>query len=169
MRLENSYCFFWKARIANWHVCNFTMECLDGVIRKFTSSEQAYMYLKAEIFNDDLSKYAILFEKSDQEKVQELGQKVKNFRQDIWNDYREICMFKACYAKFSTNQEEKENFLKLKGFKFVEASPFDTIWGVGLSSKDDDILDEKNWRGLNLLGKCLDKVMEKLINEIFKF
>lgn len=165
MRLVNGYCFFWKARIANWHICDFTMECLDGFVRNFTSSEQAYMYLKAETFNDYFSKMEILNEKINQKIVQELGKKIINFDLKIWEQHREECMFKACYAKFSNNQEEKENFMKLKGFKFVEASPFDTIWGIGLASVDDEILDENNWKGLNLLGKCLDKVMEKLLEE----
>ena len=44
----------------------------------------------------------------------------------------------------------------------VEASPFDKIWGIGLHWSDDRVLDEKKWEGMNLLGKCLMQVREKL-------
>ena len=37
----------------------------------------------------------------------------------------------------------------------MEANPDDTIWGVGLTSSDDAILIESNWRGQNLLGEVL--------------
>ena len=43
---------------------------------------------------------------------------------------------------------------------FVEASPYDKIWGVGLYETDDRILDEKNWLGENLLGKAITEVRD---------
>ena len=45
----------------------------------------------------------------------------------------------------------------------VEGSPVDPIWGVGLHFDDDLILDEKNWKGQNLLGKCLMQARKKLL------
>jgi len=46
--------------------------------------------------------------------------------------------------------------------KLVEASPVDTIWGVGLHKTDPKINDPQNWKGLNLLGKTLNKVRDDL-------
>ena len=34
----------------------------------------------------------------------------------------------------------------------VEASPYDTLWGVGLGANDPRIEDPRNWRGENWLG-----------------
>ena len=45
---------------------------------------------------------------------------------------------------------------------FVEASPVDLIWGVGLHENDDLILDESNWTGLNKLGNALTTVAQLL-------
>ena len=67
------------------------------------------------------------------------------------------------YQKYS--QDEKLKTLLLNSEfdekKFVEASPIDGIWGIKCdetTAKDD----ESNWNGLNLLGKALDEVREKL-------
>ena len=47
----------------------------------------------------------------------------------------------------------------------VEASPYDTIWGVGLGENNDLILDEKNWKGTNFLGEVLMDVRKSLSNK----
>ena len=44
----------------------------------------------------------------------------------------------------------------------VEASPYDQVWGVGLQANDPAIRDQSSWRGLNLLGKALQKVRHAL-------
>jgi predicted NAD-dependent protein-ADP-ribosyltransferase YbiA (DUF1768 family) len=46
----------------------------------------------------------------------------------------------------------------------VEASPIDGIYGIKCG--ETEALDDKsNWNGLNLLGKALDEVREKLLKE----
>lgn len=40
---------------------------------------------------------------------------------------------------------------------FVEGSPGDRIWGVGLAHYDNHIDDPNNWRGENRLGRCHDE------------
>lgn len=47
--------------------------------------------------------------------------------------------------------------------ELVEASPFDKVWGVGLSADDPLIHDKRNWLGLNLLGKVLMQVRDKIL------
>lgn len=47
----------------------------------------------------------------------------------------------------------------------VEASPYDTLWGVGLVANDPRIGDEKNWRGENWLGQVLTRMREDLAAE----
>jgi len=51
---------------------------------------------------------------------------------------------------------------------FVEASPYDKIWGVGLSPDDDRVLDINKWNGQNLLGKCIMQARDEIHkNNIF--
>ena len=50
------------------------------------------------------------------------------------------------------------------GRTFVESSPVDNIWGVGLSQDDPAIDDERNWTGRNLLGKVITEVRDHLVS-----
>lgn len=45
----------------------------------------------------------------------------------------------------------------------MEASPINTIWGIGLSEKDKRAWNKETWRGQNLLGEILTKVRDKLL------
>jgi predicted NAD-dependent protein-ADP-ribosyltransferase YbiA (DUF1768 family) len=44
----------------------------------------------------------------------------------------------------------------------VEASPVDTIWGIGLSADSPDSSHPDRWRGLNALGFALMEVRAQL-------
>lgn len=41
----------------------------------------------------------------------------------------------------------------------------DRIWGIGLSMKDSDRLDQTKWQGQNLLGFTLMRVRDELAAE----
>jgi ribA/ribD-fused uncharacterized protein len=45
----------------------------------------------------------------------------------------------------------------------VEASPYDTIWGIGLKATDERATDITQWRGENLLGFSLMIVRDKFL------
>jgi hypothetical protein len=44
----------------------------------------------------------------------------------------------------------------------VEASPVDSVWGIGLAAADEKALNPRTWRGLNLLGFALMDVRARL-------
>lgn len=45
----------------------------------------------------------------------------------------------------------------------IPASPYDRIWGAGLSASDPRIHDKANWPGKNKLGKVLEQVRSELL------
>lgn len=119
----------------------------------FNCSEQALMYSKALYFKDTKTAEKILKTKNPR-KQKELGRQVSNYEDKIWSDIRQNIMTEILKHKFNSG---KLKYLKekYKEYKFVEASPYDKIWGVGLDENNDKILDENNWLGQNLLGKCI--------------
>ena len=108
---------------------------IDGV--SYSSAEQYMMAEKARTFGDDETLEKILSAKLPG-KIKALGREVKGFDGKKWDS-----------IKFEV---------------VVEASPKDSIWGVGLKEGDRDILDPDKWKGENLLGKALMEVRSKLAN-----
>ena len=121
------------------------------------------MYMKAIKFGDKEIAEEIL-KKGDNPKIaKNLGRKVKNYDDGVWNNVRYSVMRDACFMKFSQNEYLKKKLLNPKWSDkgFVEGSPYDRIWGIGVHYKDASD-DESTWRGENLLGKVLNEVRELL-------
>lgn len=159
MRIVDNKVFFWKGIFSNWHKCKFIY-----LNKEFNCGEQAMMYSKAIVFNDIETAEKILLTESPKEQ-KFLGRQVKLYKDEYWKKVREEIITNILLAKFRQNPELRKELLKYKGFEFVEASPFDKIWGIGLSEEDNKILDKNNWKGLNLLGKCLTEVCNILSKE----
>jgi ribA/ribD-fused uncharacterized protein len=159
MREKNNYIYFWTNWLSNWHYCNIKYHDII-----FNTSEQLFMYLKAYYFGDDKSVGKIINSKIPKE-AKDFGRLVKNFDLKEWEYERENAMFIACYEKFNQNEYLKEKLLKTNDKILVEGNIYDNIWAVGIDYRDEAIEDKKNWTGLNLLGKCLMEVREKLKEE----
>jgi len=156
-RITDTHVYFWgDPTLSNWGPAPFMYEG-----HNFANSEQAFMWEKALCFEDYETANLIL--KSDNPRTaKELGRQVKNYDEKIWETKRFEAMFNVCMAKFSQNPDRLETLLSTGDRTLVEASPYDMIWGVGIHWTDDNILDEKNWRGQNLLGKALMEVRNYL-------
>ena len=160
--MSEQFEFFWKSSspFSNFFKCSFVD--LNGVV--YSSTEQYVMYKKAILFNDDISAKLIL-NSNNPRFAKDQGRKVTNFNQKTWVNNRELIMFQGNILKFTQNDKLKKIMLNVNNRKFVEASPYDKIWGVGMSTNNKLINDPKNWKGLNLLGVCLTKEKE-VINQM---
>lgn len=91
-------------------------------------------------------------------KQKALGRKVKGFVSEIWEQECFAIMVKGCLQKFLQNPDLKEKLLATDDLVLVEASPHDTIWGIGMDENHPDATNPKKWLGLNLLGLVLMEV-----------
>ncbi len=152
-RVTDTHVYFWgDPTLSNWGPAEFNHKGL-----KFHNSEQAYMWEKAMYFNDKEIAQQIL-ENDNPSTAKNLGRKVKNFNAESWDGAGYEYMIDVCYAKFKQNPELAEVLLATGDKTLVEGSPYDKIWGVGLHWASEEILDEANWQGQNLLGKALMEV-----------
>ena len=67
-------------------------------------------------------------------------------------------------AKFSQNPETREFLLSTGDAIIAEASPYDTIWGIGLGRDEAMKGTVGQWKGENLLGCALMDVRDWLRN-----
>lgn len=177
--------FFWNVEspLSNFHPSPFEF---DGY--QFFSSEQAFMYQKAKIFNDQesiedlitLNNFEVIkkilngtgyFQLSKLEQkeyyltvklAKNIGRRVQNYDDKIWNNIRYDKMKEVLDAKFSTLSFKAILLRYNKNSKFVEASPYDKIWGIGLCQDDAKKIPEQNWLGQNLLGKIITEIRKEL-------
>ena len=71
----------------------------------------------------------------------------------------------SSYLKFTQNEHLQRDLLATGTSFLVEASPSDRIWGVGMKESNPNIHNEANWKGMNLLGKIMTEVRERIKEE----
>jgi len=162
------YLFFWghqpsadgsitKSCLSQWWMSSFTIET-----NTYCCMEQYMMAEKARIFKDEDMLKEILQSKNPKQ-IKELGRKVRNFDEKVWENKRYSIIFNGNYAKFFQNEELRKFLISTKDHVLVEASPYDKIWGIGMSANDKNIENPLEWKGLNLLGFALMEVRDEII------
>ena len=159
MRVTDTHIYFWGSFLSNWVPKGLSIP-YDGY--QFSTSEQLFMYLKAKFFKDEEMARRIVDYGYEPRDAKDLGRQVRNYKEEEWSKVRRDMMYKAILAKFKNNPSLKNQLLSTGNKILVEGTPFDSIWGVKIKWSDDRILDEKNWKGQNLLGKVLMDVRETL-------
>ena len=156
---RKKFYFFYQSTspFSQWYPSKYE---LNGV--QYSCAEQGMMHGKALLFHDVEIADQIL-EASHPRKIKALGRKVRRFNPQEWNKHRERIVYENSVAKFSQNNCVLEALLETKGSILVEASPSDTIWGIGLSEAAAKCTPPESWPGLNLLGKVLTQVREEIL------
>ena len=130
----------------------------------FNCCEQAMMFYKALFFRDKETAKKILAEPNP--RIQkELGRQVKNYDDIKWSNHRFEAIRMINKHKFKDNSDLKEFLISTNHLILAEASPWDTIWGIGLAPDDKRAHDVSTWKGKNLLGRVLMSVRESLNRE----
>ena len=121
----------------------------------YKTAEHFMMGEKARLFGDEETRAKILASNHPGD-AKKLGRQVRGFKEPLWTERRVEIVVRGNVAKFGQNPELKAYLLGTGERILVEASPKDKIWGIGLAAKDDGADDPKRWKGLNLLGLCVD-------------
>lgn len=153
--IDKTFTFFWKGPLSQWDKTPFSYNNIT-----FNCCEQFMMYYKAILFNDtNIAK--LILNTSNPRTIKDLGRKVKDFNQVEWDKVKENIVMNANMAKFSQNQQLLQILKNTTGL-LVEASPYDKIWGIGLSEKEARQIKPTSWPGQNLLGSILTRVRDTL-------
>lgn len=161
------YLFFWghsqktpgqidKSCFSQWFPAPFKQ---DGQL--YQTAEHYMMAQKAALFDDQAAFTKILAAASPKD-AKALGRKVKGFDEARWVEHRWEIVVTANQLKFLQNPKLGHFLLATAPKVLVEASPVDTIWGIGMAQDAPVILDPSTWRGLNLLGFALMEVRDRL-------
>lgn len=159
MVVTDTHCYFYVNEFSNWNRSKI-VHPYRGL--KFPTSEHAFMWMKADFFGDSsiASQIPLCPHPRD---AKELGRQVKRYDDMEWSLVRYNYMVVVNLWKFLQNEYHRDVLASTGDRILVEASPYDRVWGVGLGENDPLILDEKNWKGDNLLGKALMDVRDLLI------
>lgn len=159
------FLFFWghtvkseitKACFSQWFPCQFKE---DGIT--YTTAEHYMMAEKARLFNDhDILEDIMQAESPNQAK--KLGRKIKDFNPEIWDQHKYKLVKQGNFLKFSQDESLKKFLLSTGDKILVEASPYDSIWGIGMLETDPGVNNPVLWKGENLLGFALMEVRDEL-------
>lgn len=159
---KDDFLFFWghtgteKACLSQWYPSPFV---IGGVC--YNCAEQYMMAEKARTFGDEKALEEIMASYNPMD-MKKLGRRVRNFNSYVWDVNCLDVVKRANLARFFQNPKLKEFLLSTGNKIIVEASPNDTIWGIGLSADAMDAIIPSRWPGENRLGFTLMEVRDML-------
>ncbi|AXE16790.1 DUF1768 domain-containing protein [Runella rosea] len=154
------YIFFWgytnknneevgKFCFSQWFESPFTVDNIT-----YMTAEHWMMAQKALVFNDK-NIFEKIIRSNNPAEAKELGRQVKGYNDQTWNEMKFEIVRLGNIHKFNQHPKFADYLLKTENRILVEASPIDTIWGIGLSQESKDIEYIYAWRGQNLFGFAL--------------
>ena len=159
--IKNKKVLFFGGVFSQWF--KSPME-IDGIT--YNCCEQYMMYRKAIMFGDEDRSLQIIRSK-DPKYQKKVGRQVEGFDINIWNSVCKDIVFRANMTKFTQNLTLQDELLKYDYDNiFVEASPYDKVWGIGLDANNPKAWDEETWEGTNWLGEQITKVRDSLITTL---
>lgn len=162
---KDDFVFFWghtdhqasdigKQCLSQWYHSPFVVgDLCYNCAEQYMMAEKAYAFGDEHIWHEIMAAYDPLI-------IKKLGRRVRNFNGYVWNIYCNEVVKSGNLAKFTQNTKLKEFLLSTGDKILVEASPKDTIWGIGLSADDPNVCIPDRWPGENRLGFILMEVRD---------
>lgn len=141
---------------SQWYDAGFN---INGV--RYPTAEHFMMAGKARLFGaTDILEQVLASPAPDT--VKALGRKIEGFDEAVWAQARYGLVVEGNRAKFSQNAVLGDFLRATADQVLVEASPVDSVWGIGLAKDHVDAHNPAQWRGLNLLGFALMDVRDAM-------
>ena len=128
--------------------------------QKYSSVEQGFQHIKAQLFGDQATAADILAS-NDPAVAKRLSYNISGFNQDIWTTKRHDLMLQIVKAKFHQNLELADE-LRATGKKTIAESGKHQFFANGLAITHKDILDMSQWTAQSKLGDILMTVRREL-------
>lgn len=143
---------FWGGFLSNHYI--------DIFIKDYTvyNCVEQYMMAKKATFFEDWDTLVKIMKEDDPKKQKKLGRKVMGFVDWKWETIARDVVYEGCWAKFSQSNDLGKKLLFETDKIIAEASPYDKLWGIGLSEDDPIANNPSKWNGKNWLGQVLMKV-----------
>ncbi len=145
-----------KFCFSQWYPSSFIVDNIT-----YKTAEHWMMAHKALLFGDTKSFDKIIASDKPGE-AKELGRRVLGYEEETWNEKKFEIVKLGNIHKFNQHPDFADYLLKTENRVLVEASPVDTIWGIGLPADSKDIDNIYAWPGQNLLGFALMEVRDFL-------
>lgn len=142
--------------LSQWWEAPFVVDAVE-----YRTAEHWMMSEKARFFGDaDLPARIVAAGTPGMAKA--LGREVTGFDDGDWARVRFSIVRTGNVEKFRQNPGLADWLLTTGDAILVEASPRDTIWGIGMAASHPDVEHVDAWRGENLLGFALMEVRDRL-------
>jgi len=153
--LKDGFILFWNGPFSQWYPSDFQVSgTWYNCVIQYRFSQKAIMF-------NDLNMYDRIMESSHPSQQKKLGRRVKRFVPAQWNAMSRKIVYDGNYAKFTQVERLTKLMLEMDGI-FVEASPYDKVWGIGLDIHDPRTTIPDQWKGTNWLGEVLTEVRDAI-------
>lgn len=148
------FTFFYGGIPSQWYPAKFVLDK-----EEYNCCEQYMMAMKAMLFLD-MDAFKIIMETDDPKVQKAAGRTVRNFDPVKWDLNRKLIVYRGNWARYTQNKDQLDWLVSTAGTTLVEASPWDTIWGIGLKADDPLAQFRSTWKGTNDLGEIETQVRE---------
>ena len=121
------------------------------------------MASKARLFGDNLTLSAIPAP-DDSREQKRLGRHVRHFNRDLWQQEGKHLVLRSNLPNFSQNENMLLAFVHTGQHRLAEASPYDKLWGNGLSACDPESINSSTVKCATLTttsGKKISNVSSR--------
>ena len=134
---------FWQppSFFSQWSPSSFVIDDVS-----YSCAEQFMMAEKARLFKGHRA-VELIMSSSDPSTHKRVGRGVRNFGTAVWDREKQNAVLSGNYAQFTQNPAMKLHRLSTGNKRLAEASPLDSVWGIGLRADDPCAKHPHKWRG----------------------